>query len=145
LSFRFCCNGRSAKWRCQADIRLSALHAPHQAACILQHEAILHRRRPFQTPLKKHPAARLLPGGWHDARIVEAMEKLSRQRGTEMIELTVIVPDADGNERTLRDTASGATRVAGSLNFKDKYAPVFPRVAIHQTNPGRMTNAAELE
>ena len=26
-------------------------------------------------------------------------------------------------------TASGATRVAGSLNFKDKYAPDFPRVA----------------
>ena len=25
-------------------------------------------------------------------------------------------------------TASGATRVAGSLNFKDKYAPNFPRV-----------------
>ena len=28
-------------------------------------------------------------------------------------------------------TASGATRIAGSLNFKDKYAPAFPRVAIH--------------
>ena len=27
-------------------------------------------------------------------------------------------------------TASGATRVAGSLNFKDKYAPDFPRVQI---------------
>ena len=25
------------------------------------------------------------------------------------------------------DTASGATRVAGSLNFKEKYAPTFPR------------------
>ncbi len=34
-------------------------------------------------------------------------------------------------------TASGATRVAGSLNFKEKYAPNFPRVAIHQANPGR--------
>ena len=42
-------------------------------------------------------------------------------------------------------TASGATRVAGSLNFKDKYAPNFPRVAIHQANPGRLTIAAELE
>ena len=38
-------------------------------------------------------------------------------------------------------TASGATRVAGSLNFKDKYAPDFPRVAIHAAQPGRMTNA----
>jgi len=42
-------------------------------------------------------------------------------------------------------TASGATRVAGSLNFKDKYAPDFPRVAMRQANPGRMTTAAELE
>lgn len=42
-------------------------------------------------------------------------------------------------------TASGATRVAGSFNFKDKYAPLFPRVAIRQANPGRLTSAAELE
>jgi hypothetical protein len=42
-------------------------------------------------------------------------------------------------------TASGATRVAGSLNFKDKYAPDFPRVAIHEANPGRKISAAELE
>lgn len=42
-------------------------------------------------------------------------------------------------------TASGATRVAGSLNFKDKYAPNFPRVAIGQVNAGRKTTAAELE
>jgi hypothetical protein len=42
-------------------------------------------------------------------------------------------------------TASGATRVAGSLNFKDKYAPDFPRVRIAATQPGRTTTAAELE
>jgi hypothetical protein len=42
-------------------------------------------------------------------------------------------------------TASGATRVAGSLNFKDKYAPDFPRVGIEQAQPGRKTTAAELE
>ena len=42
-------------------------------------------------------------------------------------------------------TASGATRVAGSLNFKDKYAPNFPRVAIGQVNPGRKMTARELE
>ena len=42
-------------------------------------------------------------------------------------------------------TASGATRVAGSLNFKDKYAPDFPRVAIHAAQPGRLTTAAELD
>jgi hypothetical protein len=42
-------------------------------------------------------------------------------------------------------SASGATRIAGSLNFKDKYAPDFPRVAIREAHPGRMTTAAELE
>jgi hypothetical protein len=42
-------------------------------------------------------------------------------------------------------TASGATRVAGSLNFKDKYAPNFPRVAIHQADAERITSASELD
>src|SRR5271169_3598789 len=42
-------------------------------------------------------------------------------------------------------TASGATRVAGSLNFKDKYAPDFPRVAIHAAQPGRLTTADQLD
>ena len=42
-------------------------------------------------------------------------------------------------------TASGATRVAGSLNFKDKYAPDFPRVAIEQAQPCRTVTAPELE
>ncbi len=42
-------------------------------------------------------------------------------------------------------TASGATRVAGSLNFKNKYAPDFPRVVIEQAQAGRRTTPAELE
>jgi hypothetical protein len=42
-------------------------------------------------------------------------------------------------------TASGATRVAGSLNFKEKYAPDFPRVTLRQANLGRLTQAVELE
>jgi hypothetical protein len=41
--------------------------------------------------------------------------------------------------------ASGATRVAGSLNFKDKYAPDFPRVAIRRARPGRRVSAGDLE
>jgi hypothetical protein len=44
----------------------------------------------------------LLPAGWHDGRIAEAVEKRSR-RNNEMIEVTVIIPAADGSERTLRD------------------------------------------
>src|SRR5208337_3719648 len=65
----------------------------------------------------------------------------------------VAMPDAEDKDfaRRLRKgtgadpTASGATRVAGSLNFKDKYAPVFPRVAIREANAGRRTSAGELE
>ena len=43
------------------------------------------------------------------------------------------------------DTASGATRIAGSLNFKDKYAPNFPRVTITHSSPGLTTSVARLE
>jgi hypothetical protein len=42
-------------------------------------------------------------------------------------------------------SASGATRIAGSRNFKDKYAPDFPRVKIHKTQCGHRTTCAELE
>ncbi len=43
------------------------------------------------------------------------------------------------------DTASGATRVAGSLNFKDKYAPDFPTVQIAHSAPGLMATTSQLE
>lgn len=43
------------------------------------------------------------------------------------------------------DTASGATRIAGSLNFKQKYAPEFPVVKIAHCTPGLMTNAAHIK
>jgi len=42
-------------------------------------------------------------------------------------------------------TASGATRIAGSVNFKAKYAPDYPRVAIREAHAGRMTTTDELE
>ena len=41
--------------------------------------------------------------------------------------------------------ASGATRLAGSRNFKDRYAPDFPRVTIQDVTPGHWTSAGELE
>jgi hypothetical protein len=42
-------------------------------------------------------------------------------------------------------SASGATRIAGSLNFKKKYAPAFPRVEITRANAGSFTTVAGLE
>ncbi len=41
-------------------------------------------------------------------------------------------------------TASGATRAAGSLNFKNKYAPRFPRVEIAHGSPGRIARKETL-
>jgi RepB DNA-primase N-terminal domain len=42
-------------------------------------------------------------------------------------------------------SATGATRIAGSLNFKTKYAPDFPIVALGQVSPGHLTTVAALE
>jgi RepB DNA-primase from phage plasmid len=89
-------------------------------------------------------------------------EKLARVAPAVFLELEtspgnyqawVAMRESEGNDfaRRLRKgagadpTASGATRVAGSLNFKDKYAPNFPRVAIRQANLGRVTDASELK
>jgi RepB DNA-primase from phage plasmid len=42
-------------------------------------------------------------------------------------------------------TASGSTRIAGSLNFKAKYAPAYPRVEMTRANAGNVTSMAALE
>ena len=41
--------------------------------------------------------------------------------------------------------ASGAVRLAGSLNFKPKYAPNFPCVAITHASPGLTTSREQLQ
>jgi hypothetical protein len=41
--------------------------------------------------------------------------------------------------------ASGSVRIAGSLNFKPKYAPDFPRVAITHGAPGLLASREALE
>jgi hypothetical protein len=64
----------------------------------------------------------------------------------------VAVADYDANfARQLRQgagadlTASGATRVSGSINFKDKYAPAFPRVETAHAHPGLVVTRLALE
>ena len=42
-------------------------------------------------------------------------------------------------------SASGATRVAGSVNFKRKYAPEFPTVRLLEGRPHRTVTGAELQ
>ena len=42
-------------------------------------------------------------------------------------------------------SASGATRVAGTVNYKHKYEPEFPMVRIEEAHPGRIVTRAQLE
>ena len=42
-------------------------------------------------------------------------------------------------------SASGATRISGSRNFKAKYAPHFPLIEILECHPGKVVQRAELE
>jgi hypothetical protein len=42
-------------------------------------------------------------------------------------------------------SASGATRISGSRNFKAKYAPHFPTIEILACHPGQVVQRAELE
>jgi len=44
-----------------------------------------------------------------------------------------------------QSSASGATRVAGTGNFKTKYHPNFPVVTILETHPGRTVTPEQLE
>ena len=61
------------------------------------------------------------------------------------------VADAKDYARRLRKgagadpTASGATRVAGTTNYKRKYGPDFPTVTILQALPGRIMTPEQLE
>ena len=106
------------------------------------------------TPLTEAEAQRvssrkLLPAGWHDARITEAIERVSK-RGNDTIEITGVVTDAEGNERTLRDwltnTALGAAKLrhaaeavgalakyeAGELDQSDFPGPVRVKLGIEK-------------
>ncbi len=63
----------------------------------------------------------------------------------------VAVDDVKDFARRLRKgtgadlTASGATRCAGTRNYKRKYEPEFPEVKILQAAPGRVASKAQLE
>jgi hypothetical protein len=57
----------------------------------------------------------------------------------------------EGDARRLRKgceadvNASGATHVAGTMNYKRKYEAAFPTVKILQAAPGRVSSRAQLE
>lgn len=113
----------------------------------------------FETPmliqlddLDAKKAAHLKPYAFMVIRTSAGKDRTGNYQGW------VAVKDAPAEQEAAKDftrrlrkgsgadaTASGSTRIAGSLNFKTKYAPEFPRVEITHTNPGNVTTCAALE
>jgi hypothetical protein len=56
----------------------------------------------------------LISSGMHNAQIVEAVAKLSK-RDNDMLELGIVVTDANGDKRTLRDWLTDSTLGAAKL------------------------------
>jgi hypothetical protein len=59
----------------------------------------------------------------------------------QFLEFMRSVRDSVGKNDT---SASHATRVAGTENFKTKYAPEFPTVTIVEAHPGRIMTPEQL-
>src|SRR4051812_34574679 len=77
----------------------------------------------------------LLKAGWHDnGRITEAVEKPSKA-GNDMIELIVVVPDADGNERTLRDWLNDSSLGALKLRHAAEAVGALSRYEAGEIDP----------
>jgi len=62
--------------------------------------------------------------------------KRSRRRG--------LCPPAAQRGQGAHPTASGATRITGSQNFKEKYAPNFPYIRFTHIAPGLITTPEQL-
>lgn len=63
---------------------------------------------------QKESARKLLSAGWKDGEITDALEKASK-RGNDMIEISVMIRDAQGNEES---------RGYPDSNIIEDYAPV---------------------
>ena len=117
-----------------------------QEAAERQHNVIVRPRSTDATliqldDLGEDMAARLRPASF-----------LILRTSTGNYQAWVAVADADADfARRLRKgagadlTASGATRVSGSLNVKEKYAPAYPLVETVHASPGLIVKQAELE
>lgn len=125
-----------------------------EAAARSQHSVVIRPRSP-QT------AATLIQLDDFDAAKAERMAAhafLTLQTSPGNFQVWLAVRDAPTETEAAREfktrvrrgsgadhSATGATRIAGSLNFKTKYAPAFPRVEIARANAGSVTTVAALE
>lgn len=117
-----------------------------QEAARKQHNVIVRPRKSGPTLIQLDDL-----DGVAEARL-RSMSFLTLQTSPRNYQAWVAVADADADfARRLRKgagadpSASGATRVSGSWNFKEKYAPAFPRVETVHTSPGLVVTRAELE
>ncbi len=117
-----------------------------QSAAARQHNVIV-RPRPGEAALVQlddldgAAAARLRP---------VSFLVLRTSPGSYQAWLAVADADADFARRLRRGTkadlgASGASRISGSLNVKEKYAPAFPCVETVHAAPGLVVTRSELE
>lgn len=77
--------------------------------------------------------------GSHQAWIAVSGAPLGKDQFKELVRR--VRKAVGGNDKS----ASHATRVAGTENFKVKYAPSFPTVTIVETYPGRVRTPKQLE
>ena len=116
------------------------------AAALQLHNVIVRPRSSGQSliqldDLGEEAAARLRP---------VSFLMLRTSPGNYQAWVAVAEADADFARRLRRGagadpSASGATRVSGSQNFKEKYAPAFPVVETVHVRPGLVVTRAELE
>jgi hypothetical protein len=124
----------------------SALPQVLKEAARQQHNVILRPRR-------GGPALIQLDDLGEDAaRKLQPAAFMTLQTSPKNYQAWIAVADADADfARRLRKgagadlAASGATRVSGSVNYKQKYAPAFPVVETVHASPGLVVTRAELE
>src|SRR5579871_1025442 len=127
----------------------------HRSLPILLDDAARHRHNVIVRPRGSGTQFIQLDDLKKDAlQRVESVSFLGLETSPGNYQAWVAMPacDAGGEDfaRRLRKgagadpTASGATRIAGSLNFKDKYAPDFPRVEIAASVPGLRVSKDQL-
>src|SRR5579871_1496169 len=127
----------------------------HRSLPILLDDAARHRHNVIVRPRGSGTQFIQLDDLKKDAlQRVESVSFLGLETSPGNYQAWVAMPacDAGGEDfaRRLRKgagadpTASGATRIAGSLNFKDKYAPDFPRVEITYCALGLLVSKDQL-
>lgn len=132
----------------QLDTLRQSIPAQLAEATRLQHNIII---RPHGAGVTFIQLDDLAAGGVHS---VTPASFLTLETSADNYQAWLALPAGDHDDDLARrirkgagadPSASGATRLAGSLNFKTKYDPDFPRVRINHSSPGQLTTREQLE